>query len=79
MENKINKIIELANGVEYFVMKQAIYKGESYYIVAEVTPDGEDLQEKFAVLHATIYEGKESVEFVDDPTILKTVLEHVEL
>ena len=47
MKNKINRVITLANGKKYFVLKQAIYKGDNYYMVAEVTEDGNDLKEKF--------------------------------
>ena len=66
MKNKINKVITLANGKKYFILKQAIYKNENYYMVAEVTEDGQDLKEKFAMLHEFEKEGQEFVELVKD-------------
>ena len=39
MENRINKIMELADGNKYIIMKQAIYKNENYYIAIKITED----------------------------------------
>ena len=88
MKNKINRVITLANGKKYFVLKQAIYKGDNYYMVAEVTEDGNDLKEKFAMLHeeeltvndlAISEDGKELIEFVKDPKTMQVLLDHLNL
>ena len=79
MKNKINRVITLANGKKYFVLKQAIYKGDNYYMVAEVTEDGNDLKEKFAMLHEVEKDGNELIEFVKDPKTLQVLLDHLNL
>lgn len=77
MKNKINKVITLANGKKYFILKQAIYKNENYYMVAEVTEDGQDLKEKFAMLHEFEKEGQEFVELVKDQKTMQILLSHL--
>ena len=32
MENRINEVVELENGREYFILKQAVYQGHNYYV-----------------------------------------------
>ena len=51
MENRINQVIELENGKEYYILKQAVYSGDNYFVAAEVTEDGEDLKENCSILH----------------------------
>lgn len=79
MENRINKIVELGNGKKYFILKQAIYKGENYFIVAKVTEDGEDLEEKFAILHETKENGDTFIEFEKNPKTIQIILSHLNI
>ena len=46
MENRINQVVELENGKEYYILKQAVYGGDNYFVAAEVSEDGEDLKDK---------------------------------
>ena len=48
MENLTNQILELGNGKKYFVLRQAAYKGETYYLCAEVTDNEEEFTNNFA-------------------------------
>ena len=41
MENLTNQILKLKSGKNYFVLRQAAYKGITYYFGAEVTSDAE--------------------------------------
>ena len=34
MENKTNQVLELANGKEYVVLRQVVYKGDTYYVTS---------------------------------------------
>lgn len=79
MENRINHVVELDNGKKYFILKQAIYLNENYFVVAEVTDDGEDLKEKFLVLHETKDNGEAYVKIETDPKVLQIVLKHLDI
>lgn len=79
MENRINHIVELEDGKKYFILKQAIYLNENYYIVAEVTDDEEDLKEKFLVLHETKEKGDTFVQTETDPKIIQIILKHLDI
>lgn len=85
MENRINKIMELADGNKYIVIKQAIYKSENYYVVVRVneeetdTLDIENTEENVKVLHELMYKGQAAVEEVTDPDLFKLIIKYVGL
>lgn len=79
MENRINHVIEFDNGKKYFVLKQAIYLNENYFVVAEVTDDGEDLKDNFLVLHETKEDGKYFAKIETDPKVLQIILKHLDI
>lgn len=86
MENRINKIMELADGNKYLIYKQAIYKNENYYVAVKVTDDEEDIEdiesidnENVKVLHELEYEGQLSVEDVTDPDLFKLIVKYTGL
>lgn len=79
MENRINQVLELDNGKEYFILKQAIYMNDNYFIVSEVTEDGEDLKDTFLVLHEIKEDGKIYIEIEKDPKTLQIILKHLDI
>ena len=79
MENRINHIIKLSNNKKYFILKQAIYLNENYFVAAEVTDDEEDLTNKFLILHEKKEDGKNIVTVENDPKILEIILKHLDL
>jgi len=86
IENRINKIMELADGDKYIIVKQAIYKDESYYVAVKVTDDEEDVvdikeleDDNIKVLHEVIFEGQPAVEDVTDPDLFKLIVKYVGL
>jgi hypothetical protein len=50
MENITNQVLDLENGKKYFVLRQAVYKGVTYFLGAELTPDEEDFTNNFVFL-----------------------------
>ena len=86
MENRINKIMELADGNKYIVVKQAIYKNENYYVAAKINEEETDVldidkvsEENIKVFHEVVYENEPSVEDVTDPELLKLIIKNVGL
>lgn len=85
MENRINKILELADGNKYIIIKQAIYKNENYYVAAKINDEETDVEdinasdENLKVLHELVYEGQPSVEDVTDPDLFKLIVKYVGL
>ena len=47
MENLTNQVITLDNNQKYFILRQALYKGKTYYLAAEVTEDEENFTNKY--------------------------------
>lgn len=74
MENRINQVITLENGKKYFILKQAVYKKENYFVTAEVTDDEKDLKDNFLVFHKTMENGTDYVHIENDPKVLEVIL-----
>ena len=79
MENLTNKVLELSNGKKYFIVRQAAYKGETYYFVVETTADGEDFTENFKFLTRVEKDGKFIVKEVKDKSILEVLAKNIKL
>lgn len=77
MENKTNQVLELANGKEYVVLRQVVYKGDTYYVTSEIRDDGDDFDKNLTVLKETIEDGKSYVNIVRDPDIIKVIMNHI--
>ena len=74
MENRINQVVELENGKEYYILKQAVYSGDNYFVAAEVAEDGEDLKENFSILHESKENDESFIEFERDPKTIQILL-----
>ena len=79
MDNLTNQILKLNNGVSYFVLRQAAYKGVTYFLGAEVTSDGEDFTNKFAFLEKIDVDGKFCVKEVTDKSVLEILAKNIKL
>lgn len=79
MDNLTNQVFELDNGSQYFVLRQAAYKGKTYFFGAELTPDGEDFTNKFTFFEKVDKDGKFIVKAVKDPEILQVLAKNIKL
>lgn len=79
MNNLTNQILTLKNGKQYFVLRQASYKGVTYFLAALTTPDGEEFTNEFAFLEKVEKEGKFFVKEVTDKTVLEVLAKNIKL
>ena len=77
MENKTNQVLELANNKEYVVLRQVVYKGDTYYVTSEIHNGGDDFDKNLTLLKETTEDGKTYVSIVRDPEIVKIVMDHI--
>ncbi len=73
MENLTNQVLTLANGKNYLVLRQAAYRGNVYYLGAEVTPDGQDFTNEFLFFERVERDGKFNVKRVTDTEVLNVL------
>ena len=78
MENLTNQVLALANGKKYFVLRQAVYKGTTYFLVAELTDDEEDFTNNFAFLEKVGTEGLK-VKKVTDKSIIEVLAKNIKI
>ena len=78
MENLTNQVLALANGKKYFVLRQAVYKGTTYYLCAELTADEEDFTNEFAFLERVGDEGLK-IKKVTDPDIIEILAKNIKI
>ena len=78
MENLTNQVLKLEDGTRYFVIRQAVYKGKTYFLGAELTDDGEDFTNNFVFLEKL--EGDElSVKVVTDKDIIEVLGKNIRI
>ncbi len=77
MENRINQVMELADGRKYVVIKQAIYKGNNYFVSMRLTDDEEDVLDEIVVFQEVEHEGQKSVQKVKDPNLFSVICKYV--
>jgi hypothetical protein len=78
MENITNQVLDLENGKKYFVLRQAVYKGVTYFLGAEVTPDEEDFTNNFVFLER-VGEGDLMVKKVTDQSIIDVLAKNIKI
>lgn len=79
MDNLTNQVLNLKNGKKYFVLRQASYKGITYFLGAELTPDGEDFTNQFIFLENIERDGKTLVKEVKDQQVLEVLAKNIKL
>ena len=79
MNNLTNQILALKSGKQYFVLRQASYKGVTYFLGALTTPDGEDFTNDFAFLEKVDKYGKFFVKEVTDKAVLDVLAKNIKL
>lgn len=77
MENRTNKVLELENGKEYLVLRQILYKNETYYVTTEVINNGEDFKERLTILKEETKGNEEYLDIVTDLKTIKTIMGHL--
>jgi len=79
VENITNQVIELASGLKFYIIRQALYKGTTYYLAAKVTEDEEDFENEIAFLEKVDKNGEEYVKIVKDSEVLSVLLNNISL
>ena len=78
MENITNQILDLENGKKYFVLRQAVYKGVTYFLGAELTPDEEDFTNDFIFLER-VGDGDLMVRKVKDRAVIDVLAKNIKI
>ena len=77
MDNKINKIINLEDNYKVFVVNQAIYNNQNYYLTVGIDPITLQFNDEFAVYTELVEDGKPLLKVVKDQTLLDLSLIHI--
>ena len=77
MENRTNQVIKLANNKEYLVLRQVIYKNETYYVTTEISNEGETYDENLTVLKETEEDNKKFLNIINNPSVISTIMSHI--
>lgn len=78
MENRINSVLELANGEKYVVVNQALYQGKSFFLLAKTTEDEQDLAGDIKIVEEVMQDGVLGVRIVKDPKLLELLIKYLE-
>ena len=78
MENRINSVLELANGEKYVVINQAIYQDRSYYLVGKTTDDEQDLTGEIKIVEEVMQDGMLGIRLVNDAKLLELLTKYLD-
>lgn len=78
MENNTNKVIELEDGKEYLVLKQILYKENTYYVTSELFDGGDNFDKHLTILKEEKENGDTFIEVVTDPKIIEVISKHLD-
>ncbi len=79
MENITDQILELGNGKKYYIVRQALYKGTTYYLGAETTDDEENFTDNFVFFEKIEKDGQEFVQKVTDQNVLEILAKNIRI
>lgn len=80
MENLTSQVLELGDESKYFVLRQAVYKGKTYYFAGELTDNEEEFTGEFIFLERVDAEdGGFALDEVTDPDILRVLAKNIKL
>ena len=77
MENRINSVIEIANGEKYVVVNQAIYKNQNYLLLARISEDEKEVLGEVKVALEMLKDGVLGLELVKDPKLVKLLTKYL--
>ena len=72
MENKIDKIITLADGNKYMIVDQGNYNGKCYFMTSKLDNEG-SLTDTFSIVEETIENGESILTTVKEEKLLKAL------
>ena len=71
MENRINSVLELANGEKYVVINQAIYQDRNYFLVGKTSDDEKSLTGEIKIVEEVMENGMLGIRLVNDLKLLE--------
>lgn len=77
MENRTDQTIELETGLEYLILRQILYKNETYYVTAQIKEGGKDFSKVLTILKETKQGDDVYVNIETDINVIKTILDHL--
>ncbi len=78
MENRINSVLELANGEKYVVINQAIYQNKNYFLIAKTTDDEEDLTGDIKIVEEILKDNMLGIKVVTDTKLLELLIKYLD-
>lgn len=79
MENLTNQVLEVNNGKKYFILRQAAYKGTTYFLAALVNDDESNFTNEFVFLEKVDENDKFYLKEVTDTDILNILAQNIKL
>lgn len=79
MENRINQVVQLDNGKSYVILKQVIYKNDSYFIASELDANNNPLADELVFFHQSEVNGQIKFEEVTDVELMNFLYTYMKI
>ncbi len=78
MNNKINHILTLEDGLKFLVINQVIFRGKNYYFVARVTEDESDVTGEYRIVEEEVKGEETYLSTVKDAETVRMLAEYLD-
>lgn len=79
MENRINQVVKLDNGNNYVIIKQAIYKNDSYFLVSKLDSMNNPMPDELVFFHQVDLNGQLKLEEVTDLNLIQYLYQYMKI
>ncbi len=78
MENRIHKVLKLETGSKYVILKQAVYKGDNYYIASKLDEYELPMSSDVKFFHEVVVDNKVNIEVLTDSNFIKYLYSYMQ-
>lgn len=79
MENRVNQVVRLDNGNNYVILKQVIYKNDSYFLASKLDLKNNPMADNLVFFHQVDLNGQLKLEEVTDLNLIQYLYTYMKI
>ena len=79
MDNRINQVVQLDDGNKYVILKQVVYKNDSYYIAVKLDENNNPLSDEISFFHQIEINGQLKFEEVTNNDLMQYLYNYMKI
>lgn len=79
MNNRINQVVQLDDGNKYVILRQVVYKNESYYIASKIDEKNNPSPDEISFFHQIEVTGQLKLEEVTNNELMQYLYNYMKI